>query len=83
MAGSVTITLSDRCDLHGGGGEHLTFSTTGDKSIVVQLGRDELLSPMTDDEMAACVKGIVKLGKIGRTNLQWRTLFVNGVLVTI
>lgn len=83
MAGSVTITLTDRCDLTGGGGEHLKFTITGAKDLVIPMGRDDLLVPMTDEEMVACLKGLVKLGKIGRTNLQWRTVFTTGVVVTI
>lgn len=83
MAGTVTITLSDRCDLHGGGGEHLTFTITGAKELTIQAIRSDMLTPLSDDEAIACIKGLVKLGKVGRTNLQWRTLFENGVDVTV
>ena len=77
---SVTVALTTIC----GGGNHLVFSVTGARSMTV-LGEIASMvdAPMTDEEAAAFVKGMVKLGKVGRTNAQLRTLFQNGVTVTV
>lgn len=84
MAGSITVTLTDRCDNHGGAGEHLTFTTSGAKAMTLEADRSPLLNDaVTDEEAVAFIKVLVKLGKIGRTNAQVRTLFEAGVQVTI
>lgn len=85
MAGSITVRLTSSCDTRGGSGLHLTFATTGAKEMVLpDVHRDDLLaSPMTDEEAVTFVRGLVKLGQIGRTNAQVRTLFEAGVTVTV
>ena len=77
---SVTLTLTSICS----GGNHLTFSLSGAKAmtLIAELGQlvDE---PLTDEDAIAFIKGCVKLGKVGRTNAQLRTLFQAGVTVTV
>lgn len=76
---SETVTLSAVC----GGNNHLTFTLTGAKSMTVRAVLGEALDAITDDEAASFCKCLVKLGKVGRTNAQLRTLFENGVTVTV
>lgn len=76
---SITITLTDIC----AGGNHLTYSVTGAKTISVSGVRDDLIEPFTDDEAQVFIKVITKLAKSGRTMAQARTLLQNGVTINI
>jgi hypothetical protein len=76
---SETVTLTAICS----GGNHLTFSLTGALAQTVRTDFSTVLEPMTEAELEAFCKALVKLGKIGRTNAQLRTLFQNGVTVTV
>ena len=76
---TVTVTLSNIC----AGGEHLTFTVTGDKTATVDTDISKVTGAITDEEIVAFVKGLIKIGKIGRTNAQLRTLFQAGVVVTV
>jgi hypothetical protein len=76
---SVTITLTSVCS----GNNHLTFTLTGAASKTVRTDLNDVTTALTDDDLEAVIKGLVKLGKIGRTNAQLRTLFQAGVVVTV
>jgi hypothetical protein len=76
---SETVTLTARCS----GGNHLTFSLTGALTQTVRTDVATVLEPMTEAELEAFCKALVKLGKVGRTAPQLLTLFQNGVTVTV
>jgi hypothetical protein len=77
--GSVTITLAHRCS----GGNHMRFELTGAKTLTLREEAPNMLTPMTDDEALAFVKGVVKLALVGRTNQQAITLLQAGVTITV
>lgn len=74
-----TITLTAICS----GGNHLTFTATGAKAMVVPADLSSLSDPITDEDAAAFVKVIAKMAKNGRTVAQARTLLQAGVTVTV
>lgn len=76
---SITITLSSICV----GGNHLTFTVTGDAAGTIRMELDDVVQAIDEDERKAFVRSLVRLGKIGRNNAQLRTLFQNGVTVTV
>jgi hypothetical protein len=76
---SETVTLTSVC----AGGGHLVFTGTGAKSATVNAVLDDLTEPLTDEEMLAFVKVIVKMAKAGRTLSAAKTLLQAGVAVTV
>ena len=76
---SITITLTDIC----AGGNHLTYSVTGAKTLTVAGLLEDLSSPVTDDDAQVFLKVVAKLAKSGRTVAQTRSLLQSGVVVTI
>ncbi len=74
-----TITLTAICP----GGNHLTFTGSGAKDIIVRADLDSLGDAVTDDDAAAFVRVICKMAKAGRTNAQAKTLLQAGVTVTV
>lgn len=76
---SETITLTGICS----GGNHLAFTLTGAKAGSVSVDTNDVTTPMTDEELENVCKGLIKLAKVGRTVAQVKTLFQNGVTVTI
>lgn len=76
---SVTVTLTDIC----AGGNHLTFTASGDATDSTVIGLDEISAPLTKEEKDAFVKVIAKLAKMGRTVNQARILLQSGVPVTV
>lgn len=78
---SVTVTLSSIC----AGGNHLTFTTTGAKEMTIRADRDTILTngPVSDEDAAVFIRVLAKLAVPGRTLAQVRTLFQNGVTVTV
>lgn len=76
---AVTITLTDVC----AGSNHLTFGVTGDKTGTVRSLLDDMVSPVTQDELDAFVKILARLAKIGKTNVQVRNQFQAGVTITV
>lgn len=76
---TITVTLTGIC----AGGEHLTFSVTGDAALTVRMSLSEVLAGLSNEDKEGFVKSLVKLGKIGRTNAQLRTLFQAGVTVSV
>jgi len=76
---TITTTLTSICS----GGDHLTFTISGDKLMTIKSNATDITDPITDEEVAAFVKCLTKLTKIGRTNAQTKTLLQSGVTVTI
>lgn len=76
---TLTLTLTGIC----AGGNHLTFSVTGDRTATVHLLRDDMSAAITDEEAEAFVKVLAKMAKAGRTVGQARALLQPGVTVTI
>lgn len=76
---TLTVTLTNVC----AGGNHLTFSVTGDATATVYAVRDDLSSTLTDEEKRAFVEVIMKMAKMGRTLNQASTLLQAGVVVTV
>ena len=76
---AVTITLTAICS----GGNHLTFTATGDYADTLRNELAELTEPLTDAEKAAFIKVIAKLARMGRTQNQARILLQGGVTVTV
>jgi ABC-type transporter Mla subunit MlaD len=76
---AVTVTLTAICS----GGNHLTFTATGDATDTLIANLSDLSDPLTDQEKDAFVKVIAKLAKLGRTLNQAKTLLQAGVTVTV
>ncbi len=75
---TITTTLTAIC----AGGDHLTFSITGAKTLAVAADFAEINSPITDEEAVAFVKVIAKLCKSGKTMAQAKTALQAGITVT-
>lgn len=80
---SITITLTGTCAQHGGSGAHLRFTVTGDAAATIDAEIANMTQEVSQEDVVAMVRCLVRLGKIGRTNAQLRTLFQNGVTVTV
>jgi len=76
---AVTVRLTSICS----GGNHLTFTVTGDASGTRVLGLGELSEEIDADDVASFLKVICKLVKNGRTIAQARTLLQTGVSVVV
>lgn len=74
-----TLTLTSTC----AGGEHLTFSLTGTKTGTVRGTVSEMVEPITDDDLQAFTRVIIRLARASRTQNQTRTLLQNGVTITV
>ena len=75
---TVTVRLTNICT----GGNHLTFTVTGDAERTQTLDLSVLTEPVSEHEVEAVLKLICKLAKKGRTNAQARNLLQAGVTVT-
>lgn len=76
---AVTFTLTSIC----AGGNHLTFTVTGDKSGTVRVDLSDLTQPITDEDALLFCRVIARLARMGRTQAQARTLLQAGVTVTV
>jgi len=76
---TATITLTDICS----GGNHLTFSVTGDVAATVRADIGDLTSQITDEDKIAFVKVLAKLAKMVRTNNQVRQLLQSGIAINV
>ena len=76
---AITVTLTGICT----GGNHLTFSITGDKVQTVPVNLSELSAPIDEQDVVAFCKVIARMAKNGRTIAQARTLLQAGVGVTV
>ena len=76
---SITVTLTGICT----GGNHLTFSITGDKVQTVPVNLSELSAPIDEQDVVAFCKILARMAKLGRTVAQVRTLLQSGVTVTV
>lgn len=76
---AVTVSLTGVC----AGGNHLTFSVTGDASRTQVLDLSVLSAPVDPAEVEAFLKVVCKLVKNGRTTAQARALLQAGVTVTV
>ncbi len=75
---ALTMTLVSAC----AGGDHLTFSITGAKTLSVSINASDMTSPITDDDLAAYLKITARLCKIGKTVAQAKTALQAGITVT-
>lgn len=76
---TLTTTLVAICS----GGNHLTFSITGDKAMTIALNLNDLSDPIADEDVQTFARIITRMAKNGRTNSQARTLLQAGVTVTV
>lgn len=74
---SETVKLTHVCP----GGSHLTFTLSGAKEATLMLSLLDLSEPVTDEEIVAFCKVMIKLVKVGRTNAQARAVLEVGVTV--
>ncbi len=80
---SITVTLTGTCATHGGSGAHLTFAVSGDAQRTFEMELSEAIAGVSQDDLLVFARCLLRLGKVGRTNAQLRTLFQNGVTVTV
>ena len=76
---TITLTRTQECTAQ----THVTISVTGDVTYTYRGDMEDLTAPMTEEEKAAFVKGLIRFAKIGRTRAQVRTALTSGVVVTI
>lgn len=76
---SVTIILTGVCS----GGNHLTVTTSGAINKTLIMETSEVLGSSEDWQLELVIRALVRLAKIGRTMNQVKTLFQNGVTVTV
>lgn len=78
---TLTITLDHVCP----GGNHFTLGAVvnGQAKHIVQTTRDDLIEPLTEDELEAAIKVLIRLRAIGKTKLQVRNNLQTGLAVTI
>lgn len=76
---TLTITLTGTCS----GGGHLTFGVTGDKVATVPVDRDDLLSPISEEDAATFCRVIARMARAGRTLAAARTMLQAGVTVVV
>ena len=76
---TLTIRLTGICS----GGGHLTLTISGVKSATVPVDLTEMTQPITDEDMDAFCRVIIKMARTGRTAAQTRTLLQAGVTVTV
>lgn len=76
---TLTVTLAGICS----GGNHLTFTVSGDASAskVVELG--DLATPPSAEDVDALIRIVARMAKNGRTVAAAKTLLQAGVTVTI
>ncbi len=75
---TLTVTLTAIC----AGGDHLAFTISGAKSLVIPMNASEFLNPITDEELAVYVRVIAQLCKVGKTVTQTKTALQAGITVT-
>ena len=76
---AITITLSGICS----GGNHLTFTVSGARSLTVPVDLAELSEPITDEDAVVFCRVITRMARAGRTLGQARTLLQAGVEITV
>lgn len=76
---SVTIKATGVCP----GGEHVIFGVTGAGTAIVELGISDAAVEITNEDIKTFIRVCLKLGKMGRTMTQLKSLFTSGVTVTI
>lgn len=75
----VTVTITNVC----AGGNHLTFSITGDASGSMVIDLPDLLDPITSRDVESFIRVIARLAKKGRTVNQAKALLQAGIQVTV
>lgn len=80
---SITVTLTGTCAQTWGSGAHLKFSVTGEVAQVFEAELAEMTLPISKEDVLAFSRCLIRLAKVGRTNVQLRTLFQSGVTVTV
>jgi len=76
---AVIIQLTGICS----GGNHLTFTASGDLSRSMVIDLNDLSAPITEQDAAAFIRVVARLAKLGRTNAQARALLQTGATVTV
>lgn len=78
---TLTITLDRVC----AGGDHMTLGLVldGQAKRTAEVYRPDLLAPLTEVEIAAAMKVLVRLHARGKTNSQVRANLQAGVVVTV
>lgn len=78
---TLTINLESVC----AGGDHMTLGLVlnGQAKRSFNVLRPEMLAPLTEEEIAAAIKVIVRLHARGKTGAQVRNNLQAGIVVTI
>jgi hypothetical protein len=76
---AITIKATAICP----GGNHVTFTVSGAKSLTLIVDLAEMQESITNDDVVAFVKIISKMARSSRTVAQTKTLLQAGVTVTI
>lgn len=78
---TLTITLDHVCT----GGDHLTpgLVLDGQTKRSVNVMRPEVLAPLSEQEIVAAMKALIRLHARGKTNAQVRNNLQAGIVVTI
>ena len=76
---TATVQLTGICP----GGNHLTFTVTGDRSMTVRTDVDAMSIPVTADDVETFVRVLVRMARSGKTLGQWRTALQTGITVTV
>lgn len=78
---TLTITLDHVCT----GGNHMTLGLVldGQAKRVINADRADLLEPLTELEIAAATKVLIRLHARGKTNNQVRNNLLTGIAVTV
>lgn len=77
----LVLTLANACS--SGGHVNISATVNGVSKGVHPFEADELLNDITDDEIAAAIKIVLRLYKIGKTRAQVRTAITSGLTVTV
>lgn len=76
---SITITTAATC----AGGGHFTLAISGAKIATLRgVHIDDLVGPISDEEVEAFVKLCLRLAKVDRNLNQLRTALQNGLVVS-
>lgn len=78
---TLVLTTVSTC----AGGQHVVLSATingvdkGNQNVVA----DDVLAAFDDEEIAAFIKGVIRLHKLGKTNAQVKADLAAGLTVTL
>lgn len=75
---TITLTLIDD-----GKGSSPEMAITGDVTLNIGFTYEEMAEPITEAQLFGFLAVMARLGRKGRTAAQTKTLFRNGVTVTV